>query len=180
MKFGQASVWMTEFYTSKDYDPNAERPADVVAAAISWTMKRMEADADHAHGVGRQEGYDAAVQHIDWLTGGDGEYRVSPDPDRNIPDSKTMTNKIVARFEGKDFQVALAVEKEKLQTRKQAQKADRYLADLIRADSIIGWMSEHIGNMCPPKQGLADLNAHWLDMESNKASVDAFMRGGEA
>lgn len=31
---------------------------------------------------------------------------------------------------------------------------------LDRANLIIGWMMPYIGNMCPPPDGLSDLNMH--------------------
>ena len=34
---------------------------------------------------------------------------------------------------------------------------------LIRANKIIGWMMPYIGNMCPPSNGLFDLNEHCCD-----------------
>lgn len=33
-------------------------------------------------------------------------------------------------------------------------------AQLERANRIIGWMMPYIGNMCPPENGLSDLNIH--------------------
>lgn len=39
-------------------------------------------------------------------------------------------------------------------------------AALLRADRIIGWMAGHVGRMCPPPDGLAKLNEHWLFMQA--------------
>lgn len=36
-------------------------------------------------------------------------------------------------------------------------------AQLARANRIIGWMAPYIGSMCPPPDGLYDLNEHCLD-----------------
>lgn len=34
---------------------------------------------------------------------------------------------------------------------------------LARANGIVGWMMPYIGSMCPPSNGLADLNEHCCD-----------------
>lgn len=34
---------------------------------------------------------------------------------------------------------------------------------LARANRIIGWMMPYIGNMCPPENGLGDLNDHCFE-----------------
>lgn len=39
----------------------------------------------------------------------------------------------------------------------------RLSAQLQRANRLIGWMMPHIGSMCPPQNGLADLNEHCFD-----------------
>lgn len=36
----------------------------------------------------------------------------------------------------------------------------RLTAQLARANKIIGWMMPYIGTMCPPPNGLYDLNIH--------------------
>ena len=36
-------------------------------------------------------------------------------------------------------------------------------AQLTRANRIIGWMIPYIGNMCPPENGLFDLNNHCFE-----------------
>lgn len=37
---------------------------------------------------------------------------------------------------------------------------ERLTFQLERANKIIGWMMPYIGNMCPPEDGLYDLNIH--------------------
>ncbi len=51
--------------------------------------------------IGVREGYERAVQEIDQLTGGDGEYRycTDRDPERHTPDAPSMIQRIVDRFE---------------------------------------------------------------------------------
>ena len=40
---------------------------------------------------------------------------------------------------------------------------ERLRAQLIRANTIIGWMMPHIGVMAPPDGGLGDLNDHCIE-----------------
>lgn len=56
---------------------------------------------DEAYEIGRRDGYSEAVQQIDQLTGGDGEYRycTDHDPDRHTPGPAEMIQRIVDRFE---------------------------------------------------------------------------------
>jgi len=56
---------------------------------------------DEAYEIGKRVGYSDAVQQIDQLTGGDGEYRycTDHDPDRHTPDPASMIRRIVDRFE---------------------------------------------------------------------------------
>lgn len=68
---------------------------------IMSSISREERDEDEAYEIGLRDGYDKAVQDIDLLTGGDGEYRacLGPhDPDRYCPDAETMKRRISARF----------------------------------------------------------------------------------
>ncbi len=37
------------------------------------------------------------------------------------------------------------------------------LVQLDRANRIIGWMMPYIGSMCPPENGLGDLNDHCFE-----------------
>lgn len=39
----------------------------------------------------------------------------------------------------------------------------RLSAQLDRANKIIGWMMPYIGSMCPPQNGLGELNDHCFD-----------------
>lgn len=57
-------------------------------------------EADDAHAIGFRDGFEIAVQKIDQLTGGDGEYRFSTDPERNCPDPTYMIRDILARHRG--------------------------------------------------------------------------------
>jgi hypothetical protein len=61
----------------------------------------VAADADEAYQIGKREGYADAVQDIDLLTGGDGEYRwcSDGDPERHCPDAAAMKQRILDRFD---------------------------------------------------------------------------------
>lgn len=41
--------------------------------------------------------------------------------------------------------------------------AAEYARHLQRANRIIGWMMPYIGSMCPPTNGLFDLNEHCME-----------------
>lgn len=56
-----------------------------------------EEDENEVYEIGKRDGYEEALQEIDCLTGGDGEYRWSDDPERSCPDSEAMKDKIVDR-----------------------------------------------------------------------------------
>jgi hypothetical protein len=65
---------------------------DAVKAAV-------EAQEDEAYEIGKKDGYALAVQDIDVLTGGDGEYFASTIPGRGCPDEDSMKARIVKRFD---------------------------------------------------------------------------------
>lgn len=73
-------------------------PAHVV---VTFT----QAECDELCEIAERDGYEKAVQEIDQLTGGDGEYRVSMrvgggvDDERHTPDAPSMIQRIVDRFE---------------------------------------------------------------------------------
>ncbi len=58
-------------------------------------------DDDETYEIGKRDGYSEAVQQIDQLTGGDGEYRycTDHDPDRHTPGPAEMIQRIADRFE---------------------------------------------------------------------------------
>lgn len=58
-------------------------------------------EGDEAYEIGKEDGYSEAVQQIDQLTGGDGEYRYCLGmeySERHCPDPETMIRRIVERF----------------------------------------------------------------------------------
>lgn len=60
-----------------------------------------ESSDDETYELGKRDGYSEAVQQIDLLTGGDGEFRycTDHDPDRHTPGPLEMIQRIVDRFE---------------------------------------------------------------------------------
>lgn len=60
-----------------------------------------DADEEGTYKIGYRDGYEDAVQDIDVLTGGDGEYRycTDHDPDRHTPDAAAMKRRIEERFD---------------------------------------------------------------------------------
>lgn len=58
----------------------------------------LSANEDDAYEIGKRDGYEQAVQDIDLLTGGDGEYRWSSLPQRNCPDAVSMKAAIHERY----------------------------------------------------------------------------------
>lgn len=69
--------------------------------ATSPTPMLGEAEEEEAFQIGKRDGFSEAVQRIDELTGGDGEYRYClglKDDERHCPDPETMIVRIVERF----------------------------------------------------------------------------------
>ncbi len=77
-----------------------------LSASPAGVVKRIEptytqAEYDEVYELGKRDGYSEAVQQIDQLTGGDGEYRYCSDhdPERHTPGPAEMIQRIVDRFE---------------------------------------------------------------------------------
>ncbi len=65
-------------------------------AQIDKLAKKDTGDeGEDGYNVGVSDGFQEAVQYIDARTGGDGEYRVSTDPERHCPDPATMIVNII-------------------------------------------------------------------------------------
>jgi hypothetical protein len=89
-------------------DEQNERNARAIAAlpqlfttlrALYARAIKAEAENDEAYELGKRDGYIEAVQDIDMLTGGDGEYFASTIPGRGCEDADAMKQKIAERFE---------------------------------------------------------------------------------
>lgn len=73
-------------------------------AAERWNRRAkaaLSSDDEETYQIGVRDGYSQAVQDLDLLTGGDGEYRycTDHDPERHTPDPPAMIQRIVDRFE---------------------------------------------------------------------------------
>lgn len=73
--------------------PQVTRWLEIAAKAEKHTGD----EGEDGHAIGVRDGFEEAVQLIDMLTGGDGEYRFSTDPERNCPTPIEMIANIVAR-----------------------------------------------------------------------------------
>lgn len=71
------------------------------ADSIATALEQLQAEGEEMGKIGERDGYEKAVQDIDLMTGGDGEYRhcTDHDPERHCPDAEAMKAKIVERFE---------------------------------------------------------------------------------
>lgn len=88
---GQESTWRSE---CKGFPCELKR--------MDTPMSNSELLAEEeAYELGLRDGYSKAIQEIDQLTGGDGEYRycTNHDPERHCPDPETMKARIVERFD---------------------------------------------------------------------------------
>lgn len=76
-----------------------ERGIKYVPAA--QVQEARSADDEETYQIGIRDGYSQAVQEIDRLTGGDGEYRycTDHDPERHTPGPAEMIQRIADRFE---------------------------------------------------------------------------------
>lgn len=78
---------------------NTRSTRDTETAAL---QAELEHESKESYEIGKRDGYEKAVQHIDERTGGDGEYCcvVGHDADdRHCPDPESMIARIVGRFE---------------------------------------------------------------------------------
>lgn len=74
------------------------RPSSDVVEATLYT----QAEFDECGEIGERDGYEKAMQEIDMLTGGHGEYRYclgDENSERHCPDAEAMRQWIVDRFE---------------------------------------------------------------------------------
>jgi hypothetical protein len=80
---------------------NPRKLAEVVYTAMRATTPTAPVqDDDETYEIGKRDGYEKAVQDIDLLTGGDGEYRyvMGVASDSHCPDAETMKARIAERF----------------------------------------------------------------------------------
>lgn len=80
------------------FDPPTVLRLLAALRAQAELVRVLEGERDEYGEIGERDGYERAVQDIDLLTGGDGEYRVSTQAARSCPDVATMKTRIAARF----------------------------------------------------------------------------------
>lgn len=86
--------------TGKLLDAISKMPPSATANSTGHTYS--QAEYDDAYEIGKRDGYSEAVQQIDQLTGGDGEYRYcfgDEGNSRHTPGPAEMIQRIVDRFE---------------------------------------------------------------------------------
>lgn len=69
-----------------------------IPEAVAQTQSEIDRDEDEAYELGRRDGWSEAVQHIDCLTSGDGEYYANTMPGRGCETPAQMIDGIVERF----------------------------------------------------------------------------------
>lgn len=89
----------TIIFNPKWHAPKIFRAA--VSALSAQVQDARSDDDEETYQIGVRDGYSQAVQEIDRLTGGDGEYRycTDHDPERHTPGPAEMIQRIVERFE---------------------------------------------------------------------------------
>lgn len=81
---------------------NCTKVCAIIRSALSAQAQDASSDdEEEPYQIGVRDGYSQAVQEIDRLTGGDGEYRycTDHDPERHTPGPSEMIQRIVDRFE---------------------------------------------------------------------------------
>ncbi len=83
---------------------NLEKAHEIAATTLEELRQPTQSD-DDAYELGKRDGYESAVQDIDMLTGGDGEYRYSTiGGERHCPDADSMKARIAERFNSQPTQ----------------------------------------------------------------------------
>jgi hypothetical protein len=102
---------------------------------------KVKADDDEAYEIGKRDGYEEAVQDIDVLTGGDGEYRfcTDGDPERHTPDPATMKQRIVDRFSAAHPPEAAPVAVKALEWKHMSGRGGGYLYTVKEPKMTRGW-----------------------------------------
>lgn len=89
--------------------------AEKLAEIAVKTVRQPTQSDDEAYDLGKRDGYEKAVQDIDMLTGGDGEYCYSTiEGERHCPNVDTMKARIARRLRQPTQSDALREENERL------------------------------------------------------------------
>jgi hypothetical protein len=82
---------------------NLEKAHEIAATTLEELRQPTQSD-DEAYELGKRDGYESAVQDIDMLTGGDGEYRYSTiGGELHCPNPDSMKARIAERFNSQPF-----------------------------------------------------------------------------
>ena len=93
---------------------NLEKAHEIAATTLEELRQPTQSD-DEAYDLGKRDGYEKAVQDIDMLTGGDGEYCYSTiEGERHCPNVDTMKARIARRLRQPTQSDALREENERL------------------------------------------------------------------
>ncbi len=122
------------------------------------TRLYTQAEFDECGQTGERDGYEKAVQEIDRLTGGDGEYRycLGRSSGRHCPDAEAMKARIIARFDGEAMVPAdvaelviaariVAFEDQSPEALRQLDKASEAFADRVPWDNEPAALTEETG-----------------------------------
>jgi hypothetical protein len=83
---------------------NLEKAHEIAATTLEELRQPTQSD-DEAYDLGKRDGYEKAVQDIDMLTGGDGEYCYSTiEGERHCPNPDSMKARIAERFNSQSTQ----------------------------------------------------------------------------
>jgi hypothetical protein len=83
---------------------NLEKAHEIAATTLEELRQPTQSD-DEAYDLGKRDGYEKAVQDIDMLTGGDGEYCYSTiEGERHCPNPDSMKARIAERFNSQPTQ----------------------------------------------------------------------------
>ena len=72
--------------------------AEAALTASQAEVERLRRERDAYGEIGDRDGYERAIQDVDLLTGGDGEYRASTIADRDCRDPEAMKARIAGRW----------------------------------------------------------------------------------
>lgn len=119
-----------------------ENKCRAFAEICEGAIESVATDEEEAYDIGKEEGFSDAVQRIDLLTGGDGEYFASTIPGRGCPDAATMIERIVDRFQ------ALAHPAESAVAADYRERAATFAFEQRDDDKPAGWnhACDHIAN----------------------------------
>lgn len=145
----------------KNLAPMREQTHALLSAIPAQPAEAGADESEEAYEMGKRDGYEAAVQDIDIVTGGDGEYRycTDGDPDRHTPDAAAMKQRIVERFNALQGQLAdlrgyfRDMEASYQDALKRLRAAETRLAE-TRGQEAVAWIYTHNDGSNPKRKGV--------------------------